>query len=135
MFILDLPAWDLLKPYVTQYEHAVFTAREYIPDYLADRATLIRPSLDPYGFKNRQFSVSEAVSILVSAGLMKVGGSVQPEPFSRPAERLQADGSFLPATEPEDMGILFRPTITQISRWDRLKGWKPLMDGFVELKI
>jgi trehalose synthase len=59
---------------------------------------------------------------------------VLPEPFSRPAERLQADGSFQPATEPEDLGILFRPTITQISRWDRLKGYKPLMDGFVALK-
>jgi trehalose synthase len=134
----DLPqtraAWDLLKPYVTQYEHAVFTAREYIPAYLADRASLIRPALDPYGYKNRQFPIAEAVSILVASGLMKATGSVLPEPYSRPAERLQADGTFQPATQPEDLGILFRPTITQISRWDRLKGWKPLMDGFVELK-
>ena len=134
----DLPqtraAWGLLEPYITQYDHAIFTAREYIPKCLSDRASLIRPSLDPYGYKNRQFSIAEGVSILVAAGLMKATGSLLPKPFSRPAERLQADGTFKPATEPEDLGILFRPTITQISRWDRLKGWKPLMDGFVRLK-
>jgi len=134
----DLPqtraAWGLLKPYVTQYDHAVFTAQDYVPGFLADRASLIRPSLDPYGYKNRQFSIPEAVGILVAAGLMRATGAVLPAPYSRPAERLQADGSFKPATEPEDLGILFRPTITQISRWDRLKGYKPLMDGFVALK-
>ena len=134
----DLPqtraAWALLQPYVTKYERAVFTASEYVPDYLRDRATLIRPALDPYGYKNRSFSVAEAVRILVSAGLMRAEGSVLPVPFSRPAERLQADGSFQPATQPEDLGLLYRPTITQISRWDRLKGWKPLLDAFVQLK-
>jgi len=29
---------------------------------------------------------------------------------------------------------LFRPIVTQVSRWDRLKGWRPLLDGFVLLK-
>ncbi|HOU93997.1 MAG TPA: hypothetical protein PLU22_23260, partial [Polyangiaceae bacterium] len=134
----DLPqtrvAWGLLEPYVTRYERAVFTAAEYVPAVLKDRATLIRPALDPFGYKNREFSVSELVSILVSAGLARAEGAVLPAPFSRRAERLQPDGTFRVATEPDDLGILFRPTITQISRWDRLKGWKPLLDGFVELK-
>jgi trehalose synthase len=44
------------------------------------------------------------------------------------------DGSFGPATDHEDLGLLFRPLVTQVSRWDRLKGFRPLMDGFVELK-
>ncbi len=134
----DLPqtrvAWGLLEPYVTRYERAVFTAAEYVPAALKDRATLIRPALDPFGYKNREFSVSELVSILVSAGLARAEGEVLPAPFSRRAERLQPDGTFRVATEPDDLGIFFRPTITQISRWDRLKGWKPLLDGFVELK-
>lgn len=134
----DLPqtraAWDLLSPYVTRYDHAIFTAKEYVPACLAGKASLVRPALDPYGDKNRQFRVPELVQILVSAGLMPAQGEVLPEPFSRPAERLQPDGSFKPATEPEDLGLLFRPIITQISRWDRLKGWKPLLDGFIVLK-
>ena len=31
-------------------------------------------------------------------------------------------------------GRLFRPIVTQISRWDRLKGFKPLLEGFLRLK-
>jgi trehalose synthase len=51
-----------------------------------------------------------------------------------PATRLQADGSLRFATEPAAIGLLFRPIVTQVSRWDRLKGWRPLLDGFVLLK-
>ena len=55
--------------------------------------------------------------------------------FAEPAKRLQADGSWAPATEPEDFGLLFRPIVTQVSRWDRLKGFVPLLEGFVALKL
>jgi trehalose synthase len=48
--------------------------------------------------------------------------------------RLQGDGSFRPANMWDNIGLLSRPIITQVSRWDRLKGWRPLMDAFVELK-
>ena len=39
-----------------------------------------------------------------------------------------------PALLPEEIGLLFRPIVLQVSRWDRLKGWRPLLDGFVRLK-
>jgi trehalose synthase len=48
--------------------------------------------------------------------------------------RLQRDGSFEPATRPEDLGLLHRPIITQVSRWDRLKGFGPLLQGFARMK-
>jgi trehalose synthase len=48
--------------------------------------------------------------------------------------RLQRDGSFAPATRPEDLGLLHRPIVTQISRWDRLKGFGPLLQGFARMK-
>ncbi len=35
----------------------------------------------------------------------------------------------------EDIGLLTRPIVTQVSRWDRLKGFKPLMDAFVKMKL
>jgi trehalose synthase len=38
------------------------------------------------------------------------------------------------ALVPEEIGLLFRPIVLQVSRWDRLKGWRPLLDGFVRLK-
>jgi len=64
---------------------------------------------------------------------------VQHEPLVRPAfehqaERLRPDGSWGPATEPDDIGVLYRPVVTQISRWDRLKGWAPLLEAFALLK-
>ena len=36
--------------------------------------------------------------------------------------------------EVTDIGIPFRPIVTQISRWDRLKGFEPLLEAFVRLK-
>lgn len=35
----------------------------------------------------------------------------------------------------EGIPFLHRPVVTQISRWDRLKGWKGLMLGWADLKI
>jgi trehalose synthase len=126
--------WSLLEPYVTRYDRAIFTAQEYIPPFLADRSHLVRPALDPYSYKNRQLRATEVVEILCSAGLMLPQQPLLVPPFQRPAERLQPDGTFQPATAPEDLGILYRPIVMEVSRWDRLKGWIPLVEGFVKLK-
>ena len=48
--------------------------------------------------------------------------------------RLQPDGSWQPAIIPEEIGLLYRPIVTQISRWDYLKGFRPLLESFVLLK-
>jgi trehalose synthase len=34
----------------------------------------------------------------------------------------------------EDIGLLTRPVVTQVSRWDRLKGFRPLLEAFAALK-
>ncbi len=134
----DLPqtraGWSLLEPYVTQYERAVFTAREYVPPFLADRAHVICPALDPYSHKNRPLRVPEVVEILSRAGLTNPAQPLLPPPFEHGVERLQVDGSFAPATVPEDLGLLYRPIVMEVSRWDRLKGWAPLVEGFAILK-
>ena len=46
------------------------------------------------------------------------------------ALRLQADGSWKEATLPDAIGLMYRPIVTQISRWDKLKGWMTLLEGF-----
>jgi trehalose synthase len=127
-------AWSFLEPYATAYDHSVFTAPEYIPPYLAGRATIIHPGVDPLSHKNRDLSLQKLVGVLVDSALLTPYGPVLAPPFPEPARRLQTDGSFAPATKPEDIGLLFRPIITQVSRWDRLKGFRPLLDGFAELK-
>lgn len=127
-------AWGFLDPYLKPYDHAVFTAPEYIPGVLAGRATIIHPAIDPLSHKNRHLQVHDLVGILANSALVKPWGPVMSPAYSEPARRLQADGDWAPATEPEDFGLLFRPIVTQISRWDRLKGFFPLMEGFVSLK-
>jgi len=127
-------AWSFLEPYIREYHHTVFTAVEYIPNYLSSTVSIIPPALDPFSHKNRELAIHEVVGILCNAGLAHCPFDMVTAPFEHQAERLQPDGSFAPANVPEDLGILHRPTVTQISRWDRLKGWRGLLDGFIRLK-
>jgi trehalose synthase len=127
-------AWDFLRPYAADYDHAVFSAAEYIPDYFADRATIIYPAIDPSGHKNRDLSPHKLVGVLCNAGLKKERHPVVTPPFSARAQRLNGDGRFEPAASNHEIGLLYRPIVTQISRWDRLKGFEPLLEGFVRLK-
>jgi trehalose synthase len=127
-------AWRFLKPYLDAYDRAVFSAEPYVPAFLAERATIISPGIDPFSHKNRELSPHKIVGVLCNAGLMHALEPVLTPAFEQRAQRLRADGTFAPISAAEDIGLLFRPVITQISRWDRLKGFEPLLDGFVQLK-
>ncbi len=127
-------AWEFLRPFADDYQHSVFSADEYIPDYFRDRARLIYPALDPLSQKNRSLHLHSVVGILANSALAVPPGPVVQPPYPHIAQRLQADGLWAPAVLPADIGLLIRPIVTQISRWDRLKGWLALMEGFVRLK-
>jgi trehalose synthase len=127
-------AWNFLKPYAQVYDHAVFSAPEYIPDYLAGRGSVIHPAIDPLSHKNRELHPHKLTGILCNSGLAEPGAPVLTAPFPARVKRLQPDGKFGPANRPDVIGLLYRPVITQISRWDRLKGFRPLMEGFVRFK-
>lgn len=135
----DLPvtraAWEFLRPYASVYDHAVFSVPQYIPRFLADHATVIHPSLDPLSHKNRELSLHKLVGILSDAALTESHWPLVAPPWPEGARRLQADGTWEPATTPEDIGLLARPIITQVSRWDKLKGFEPLMEAFRALKL
>jgi trehalose synthase len=127
-------AWAFLQPYAETYDHAVFSASEYIPDYLSERASVIQPGIDPCGHKNRDLSPHKLVGVLCNAGLKKQYHPVLTPPFSASALRLNGSGRFEPASNDHEIGLLYRPIVTQISRWDRLKGFEPLLKGFLKLK-
>lgn len=127
-------AWNFLQPYAERCDRAVFSAPEYIPDFLLAKASLIRPAIDPLSFKNRELGVHKVAGILRNAGLVFSKHPVVQPPFEEPVTRLGSDGVFAPVDEASDIGLLFRPIITQISRWDRLKGFESLLEGFVRLK-
>ncbi|MEX2584155.1 MAG: glycosyltransferase [Gemmatimonadota bacterium] len=126
--------WNFLRPYAEPYERAIFSAPEYIPDYLSNRSSIVYPALDPLTNKNREISVHKIAGILANGALSVNPGPVLTPPFSSVAQRLLPNGEFAPANMAEDVGLIHRPIITQISRWDRLKGFAPLMEAFALLK-
>lgn len=62
-------AWDFLRPWADACDHALFSVPEYIPGFLAGRAGIITPGIDPLGFKNRELHPHKLAGILKSAGL------------------------------------------------------------------
>lgn len=127
-------AWEFLAPYCAPYARAVFSAPEYVPPFLAERAEVIHPGIDPLASKNREMHAHELVRVLANSALTTTIGPVLRPPFQQLAQRLQPDGAFRPAIWPEEIGLLVRPIVTQVSRWDRLKGFLPLLRAFVLLK-
>lgn len=127
-------AWEFLAPYAGAYDRAVFSAPEYVVPYLADRAAVIHPGIDPLASKNREMHAHELVRVLANSALTTTIGPTLRPPFQQLANRLQHDGTFRPAIWPEEIGLLTRPIVTQVSRWDRLKGFAPLLRAFARLK-
>ncbi|WP_435158382.1 glycosyltransferase [Haladaptatus sp. DFWS20] len=125
-------AWKFLQPWIQDYDRTVFTLPTYVPQLFRDDSNIIPPAIDPFSAKNRRLKTQEVADILTRAELITTNHPT--ESFDMPARRLQADGTFAPATEPDDLGLLFRPIVCQISRWDSLKGFIPLLRGFVQLK-
>jgi len=127
-------AWSFLRPYAEECDQAIFSAPQYIPPFLAGRSGLISPAIDPLGYKNRELSPHKLAGILKSSGLVCSRHPVVPDRFSEQAMRLLPNGEFATLDEETDIGILFRPIVTEISRWDRLKGFEPLLEGFAHMK-
>ncbi|MBN2158954.1 MAG: glycosyltransferase [Spirochaetes bacterium] len=124
-------AWRFLRPYLDGYRHAIFSAPEYIPDYCTDRSTIIHPAIDPLSHKNQELSVTKLTGILCNSGLQPSYEPVVTPDYRHRVSMLSENGSSVP---PGELGLLFRPIVLQVSRWDRLKGWAPLLEGFVRLK-
>ena len=127
-------AWRFLQPYASVCDRSVFSAAEYIPAFLAGRASLMHPSIDPLDHKNRELPPTKLVGILANAGLLAPAHPVLTPPFSARAVRLRRDGAFADAVGDNEIGLPFRPILLQVSRWDRLKGWVSLLEGFRALK-
>lgn len=127
-------AWAFLRADVDAYDQTVFTAPEYIPPFLGSGAAIIPPALDPFSHKNRRLSPHKLTGVLVCGGLTASHHPTLAEPFMGAARRLEAGSGFVPALDHAGLGLLFRPVVTQISRWDRLKGFAPLLEAFVRLK-
>ncbi len=126
-------AWQFLRPYAEPCDHAIFSAPEYIPAFLAGKTGVITPAIDPLSYKNRDLSPHKLAGVLKSSGLLRSRHPVVVERAPEQAMRLREDGAFAALDEETDIGIPFRPLVTQVSLWDRLKGFEPLLGGLVRL--
>lgn len=127
-------AWEFLRPYADGYDRAVFTSDKYVADFFKDNYRIIHPAIDPFSHKNRDLEPVKIMGILCNSGLAKPRHPVLTSPFEKTAMRMKKDGNFDSAVQPEEIGLMYRMVVTQISRWDRLKGFLPLMKGFAEMK-
>lgn len=134
----DLPAsreaWRFLEPYARAADRSVFSLESYAPPFLRDGVIAQAPTIDPWSHKNRDLSPHKMMGILCNAGLAREMQPVLTPPFKVGVGRLTPDGTVLPGVRTNDVGLLYRPMVVQVSRWDRLKGFLPLLQGFVALK-
>ncbi|MGD2068943.1 MAG: glycosyltransferase [Gemmatimonadota bacterium] len=127
-------AWRFLMPYAAAYERGVFSAPEYVPGMFRKISTVITPAIDPLSHKNRDLPLHKIMGVLSNAALAAVSTPVLTPMYPWVAQRLQPTGRWAPANMSEDIGLPTRPIVSQISRWDRLKGWVPLLEAFAALK-
>jgi len=65
-----LNIWQFLKPYVSVYDGAIFTKRQYFPkDFRGPRCFEVPPGIDPLSTKNRLLDDEEVHSILLRCGV------------------------------------------------------------------
>ena len=126
--------WAFLDPYLKEYDRFVFSLPEYVPRQLKKKTHLIPPAIDPLSHKNRSLQLHKIIGILYQAGVIEDGKKILYNPYEYPIRRIQPDGSFGGVNAVSNLDLIYRPLVTEISRWDRLKGFQELMEAFIHLK-
>ncbi|WP_437371077.1 glycosyltransferase [Maribacter litoralis] len=126
--------WGFLSRYFDCYDHFVFSLPSYVPDGLKSKTTIITPAIDPLSHKNRTLHTDKCVGILVQAGILNGRKPLLHGFYEHQARRVMPDGSFNAVNHTSKLDLIYRPVVTEISRWDRLKGFKELMDAFILMK-
>lgn len=123
--------WRFLRSYCEGYSTSAFSAPEYIPSFLGGNASILHPAIDPLSHKNRELFVHKLIGIMCNSGIKSTDEPLPTLDYEEKVRRVGRGGELVPARE---LGLLFRPIVLQVSRWDALKGWQPLLDAFVRLK-
>ena len=124
-------AWSFLRPHLAGCEAFVFSRRQYVPRWMdGSRVHIIPPSIDPFSPKNQEMSPTDVIRTLRGIGLLEEGQEPPHGRFvrsdgsqgliSRRATVIQ-DG---PSLQPDDR------LVVQVSRWDRLKDMRGVLEGF-----
>ncbi|MGB5692106.1 MAG: glycosyltransferase [Flavobacteriaceae bacterium] len=126
--------WKFLKQFMDDYVHFVFSLPSYVPPEIEDITTIIPPAIDPLSHKNRTLWMAKCVGILQQSGITNHHDPLLYPYYENLVRRVMPDGSFDSVNKDSDLDIIYRPVVLQISRWDRLKGFKELMEAFILMK-
>lgn len=126
--------WNFLSEYFEDYDHFVFSLPSYVPEALKEKTSIIPPAIDPLSHKNRTLWMSKCLGILQQSGIIRETPPILYPNYKHQVRRVMPDGSFNAVNHHSDLDIIFHPTVLQISRWDRLKGFKELMEAFILMK-
>lgn len=124
-----IEAWEFLQPYLTSYARTLFAERRFIPPFLRERSGVITPGLDPLNHKNRILRPYKLVGILRAAGLIDRPNEPEWTAFGDQVKVLR-ENSW---KEESILSLLYRPLVLQVSRFEHLKGFSELLDGFHHL--
>lgn len=119
--------WQFLKPFFGNYRETLFTHPDYIPRFLKKKSSILYPAIDPLSDKNNWLSTEEMVEIFHMSGLL----GRRRRGFMQPVKQLMPNGK---QTLPHHFDPITMPIILEVSRWDHLKGFIPLMKGFLHMK-
>jgi trehalose synthase len=147
-------AWAFLAPYIDACDRVVFSNVVYVPERWRAKACVISPGIAPMSSKNRDLSPWAVAQVLTRAGLLGYEER-RDVPAPRGCELIDAafhdvakiyerdleaganvgcvpcEGTVAPSF---GIPFLHRPVVLQVSRFDRLKGFRALMLAFAALK-
>ena len=126
--------WSFLSEYFDSYDNFVFSLPSYVPEELKKKTSIITPAIDPLSHKNRILHTDKCIGILLQAGIISGREPLLYGYYEHQARRIMPDGSYNAVNHNSDLDLIYRPTVTEVSRWDRLKGFKELMDAFIMMK-
>ena len=111
--------WRFLEPFVAPCRAFVFSHRGFVPPVLeAADLHIIAPSIDPYSAKNRPLNDARVHRLLGQVGLFGDHGDGA------------VTGSVLGGAGPVQLGDRL---VVQVSRWDRLKDMRGVLEGFAAM--
>ncbi|MBW3070353.1 glycosyltransferase [Actinomyces sp. 594] len=126
-------AWAFLDRYLEEVDLVVVSRPNYRPPFVEpERCVVIAPSINPDSPKNRVLDLDEAWSVARLAGVFDGEPPFDAVAFVHEDGRPDSLGelpSLAGAGLPVPQGVR---VVAQVSRWDRLKGGKELVDAFAE---
>lgn len=121
-------AWDFLRPYVEPSAALVFSRKEYIPEWAAtEKVQVIPPSIDAFAPKNEPIPREHVTRILREVGILAPTRSIARLQTDDPAWHINGRASLVGGAPPLEVR---QPLVVQVSRWDRLKDMRGVMEGF-----